>query len=558
LTEVIPANIGGQQVLILREGTTRNRGKEAQRANITAAKVVAESVKTSLGPKGMDKMLVDGLGDITITSDGATVLKEMDIQHPAGKMIVEIAKTTDAEVGDGTTSVAVFAGKLLEKAEVLLDQRIHSTIIIDGYKVAADKAIEILNSIAIKVSPTDKEMLRKVAMTTMASKLISEDKEYLANIAVDAVLKITQKTGEEYNVDIADIKVDKKAGESMGETILVDGLILDKEVVHSGMPKRIENAKILLMNAPLEIEKTEFTAKINIERPEEMKAFLDEEENMLKAMVDKIVATGANVLICQKNIDDITQHYLAKKGILAIRRATESNMAQLSKATGAKVAGNLDDMSSKDLGQAKLVEERKVEDDKWVFIEGCKNPRSVNILIRGGTKKVIEEAERSIHDALCVIRDIIQRPYIVAGGGAPEVEVASRLRKWAEKISGKEQLAALSFADAMEVIPITLAENAGLDPVNILVALRAQHEKGNKWAGVDAFEGKANDMAKLNVYEPLVVKEQIVKSANELATMILRIDDVIAASKPVGGHRLLGRLWVERSQSTKLSTFLFS
>jgi len=535
MTEVIPANIGGQQVLILREGTSRSRGKEAQRANITAAKVVAESVRTTLGPKGMDKMLVDSLGDITITNDGATILKEMDIQHPAAKMMVEVSKTTDSEVGDGTTSVAVFAGKLLEKAEALLDQRIHSTIIVDGYREATDKAIEILGAIAINVSPTDKEMLKKVAITTMATKLVTENKEYLADIAVKAVLKITQKTDEGYRVDIDDIKVDKKAGESMGETTLIEGLIIDKEVVHPGMPKRIEDAKILLVNAPLEIEKTEFTAKINIERPEEMKAFLDEEENMLKTMVDKVVTSGANVLICQKGIDDVAQHYLAKKGVLAIRRATESNMKKLSQATGAKIAGNLDDISSKDLGHAKLVEERKIEEDKWVFIEGCKNPLSVDILIRGGTKKVVDEAERSIHDALCVIRDIIQRPYVVAGRGAPEAETASRLRKWAEKISGKEQLAALSFADAMEVIPMTLAENAGLDPVNILVALRARHEKDEIWAGVDAFEGKVNDMAKLNVYEPLVVKEQIVKSANELVSMILRIDDVIAAGKTSGG-----------------------
>jgi len=534
MTEAIPATISGQPVLILREGTSRSRGKEAQRANITAAKVVAESVRTSLGPKGMDKMLVDGLGDITITSDGATVLKEMDIQHPAAKMMVEISKTTDNEVGDGTTSVAVFAGRLLEKAEELINQNIHSTIIVDGYREAADKALEYFKNIAIKVSPTDKEMLKKVAMTSMASKLVSENKEYLADLAVEAILKITQKTEEGYKASLDDIKVDKKAGESMVETRLIEGVILDKEVVHSGMPKRIENAKIALLNAPLEIEKTEFTAKINIERPEEMKAFLDEEEHMLKSMVDKIVASGANVLICQKGLDDVAQHYLAKQGVLAVRRATESNMEKLSKATGAKIVINLDDLRAKDLGYAKLVEERKIADDKWVFIEGCKNPKSVNILIRGGTDKVVEEAERSIHDALCVIRDIVQNPYVVAGGGAPEAEVSSRLRKWAGQRSGKEQLAALSFAEALEVIPTTLAENAGLDPINILVELRARHEKGDTWAGVDSFEGKVKDMTKLNVYEPLVVKEQIIKSASEVASMILRIDDVIAAGKSGG------------------------
>ena len=535
MTEATLTSIRGQPVLILKEGTSRSRGKEAQRANITAAKLVAESVRSTLGPKGMDKMLVDSLGDITITNDGATVLKEMDVQHPAAKMIVEVAKTTDSEVGDGTTSVAVLTGKLLERAEGLLDQKIHSTIIVDGYRDATEKAIEFLNAIAIKVSPTEKEMLKKVAMTSMAGKLISESKEYLADLAVDAVMKIVRKTEEGYKVDIDDIKVDKKAGGSIGETSLIEGLILDKEVVHSSMPKRVENAHILLVNAPFEIEKTEFSAKINIEKPEEMKAFLNEEEHMLKAMADKVVAVGADVLICQKGIDDVIQYYLAKKGVLAVRRATESNMTKLSKATGAKVVANIEGLSSKDLGHAKLVEERKVGGDKWIFIEGCKNPLSVDILIRGGTDKVVEEAERSIHDALCVIRDLVQRPYVVAGGGAPEAETASRLRKWAEKLPGKEQLAALSFANAMEVIPMTLAENAGLDSVNILVALRARHEKGDVWAGVDALEGKVNDMAKLDVYEPLVVKEQIVKSASEAACMIIRVDDVIASGKTAGG-----------------------
>ena len=531
MTEAVPAMISGQPVLILREGTSRSRGKEAQRANIMAAKVVAETVKTCLGPKGMDKMLVDSLGDITITSDGATVLKEMDIQHPAGKMMVEVAKTTDSEVGDGTTSVAVLSGKLLEKAEDLINQNIHPTIIVDGYREATNKALEYFNDIAIKVSPTDREMLKKVAMTAMASKLVSENKEYLADLAVNAVLKVAQKTDEGYKVDIDDIKIDKKAGESMVETRFIEGIVLDKEVVHPGMPKRIENAKIALLNCPLEIEKTEFSAKINIERPEEMKAFLDEEEHMLGSMVDKIVSAGTNVLICQKGIDDVAQHYLAKRGVLAVRRASESNIDKLAKATGGKVIISIDDLTSKDLGFAKLVEERKVGDDKWVFIEGCKNPRSVDIVIRGGTDKVVDEAERSIHDALCVVRDLIQRPCVVAGGGAPEAEVSSRLRKWAEKLSGKEQLAALSFAEALEVIPITLAENAGLDSIDILVELRSRHEKGDRWAGVDVFEGKVKDMAKLNVYEPLVVKEQIIKSASEVASMILRIDDVIASGK---------------------------
>jgi thermosome len=529
MAQAIPATISGQPVLILREGARRSRGKEAQRANIMAAKVVAEIVKTSLGPKGMDKMLVDSLGDITITSDGATILKEMDIQHPAAKMMVEISKTTDNEVGDGTTSVAVFAGKLLEKGEDLLNQNIHSTIIVDGYREATEKALEFLKDIGIEVSSIDKEILRKIAMTSMASKLVSENKRYLANLAVDAVLRIAKKVGKEYRVDLDDIKVDKKAGESMVDTKLIEGIILDKEVVHPGMPKRIVNAQIALLNTPLEIEKTEFTAKINIEQPEEMKAFLDEEERMLQNMVERIESVGTNVLICQKGIDDAAQHFLAKKGVLAIRRATQSNVEKVSRATGAKIVVNIEDLTDGDLGNAKLVEERKVGEDKWIFIEGCKNPKSVNILIRGGAEKVIDEVERSIHDAICVVRDVVQNPYIVAGGGAPEAEISFRVRRWAEHLSGKEQLAALSFAEALEVIPITLAENSGLDPIDILVELRSRHEKGEIWAGVTVLEGKVSNMRESNVYEPVAVKEQVIKSASEVASMILRIDDVIAS-----------------------------
>ena len=535
MTEAIPAMISGQPVLILKEGTSRSRGKEAQRANITAASVVAETVKSSLGPKGMDKMLVDGLGDVTITNDGATILKEMDIQHPAAKMMVEIAKATDDEVGDGTTSVVVFAGKLLEKAQGLVDQNIHSTIIVDGFKEASEKALEYLKDIAIKVSPTDDDMLMKVAITTLSSKLVSGYSQHLGKISVDAVRKVAQKSDEGYKIDLGDIKINKKAGESMEESCLIEGIVLDKEVVHSGMPKTVKSANIALLNTPLEVEKTEFTAKINIESPEDMKAFLDEEENMLRNMVGKVTKSGANVLICQKGIDDVAQHFLAKAGVLAVRRASESNMEAISKATGAKIVVNLEGLVDKDLGHAQLVEERKMGDDKWVFIEGCKNPRALTILLRGGTEKVIDEAERAIHDTLCVVKDIMQRPYVVAGGGAPEIEVSSRVRKWAESLSGKEQLAAIVFAEALEVIPISLAENSGLDPVDILVELRSRHEKGEKWAGVNAMEGRVSDMSKLDVYEPLVVKEQIIKAASEAASMILRIDDVIAASKSAGG-----------------------
>jgi thermosome len=534
MTEAVPAMISGQPVLILKEGTSRSRGKEAQRANIMAANVVAESVKSSLGPKGMDKMLVDSLGDVTITNDGATILKEMDIQHPAAKMMVEIAKATDDEVGDGTTSVVVFAGRLLEKAQNLIDQNIHSTIIVDGYKAASEKALEYLQAIAIKISPTDTDMLMKAAKTTMSSKIVSGYSQHLGKIAVDAIMKVAQKTEEGYKIDLADVKVDKKAGESMEDTCLIEGIALDKEVVHSGMPKTIKNAKIALLNSPLEVEKTEFTAKINIESPEDMKAFLDEEENMLKTMVEKVAKSGANVLICQKGIDDVAQHFLAKAGIMAVRRASESNIEKIAKATGAKIVVSLESLTEKDLGHAQLVEERKMGDDKWVFIEGCKNPRALTILIRGGTEKILDETERSIHDTLCVIKDIMQRPYVVAGGGAPEIEISSRIRKWADTLSGKEQLAAIAFAEALEVVPTSLAENSGLDPVDILVDLRSRHEKGEVWAGVDAGEGRVKNMSKLDVYEPLVVKEQIVKAATEAACMILRIDDVIAAGKGSG------------------------
>ena len=531
MTEAVPAMISGQPVLILKEGTSRSRGKEAKHANIMAATVVAETVKSSLGPKGMDKMLVDSLGDVTITSDGATILKEMDIQHPAAKMMVEIAKSTDDEVGDGTTSVVVFAGRLLEKAQSLIDQNIHSTIIIDGYTAASEKALEYLKDIAIATTATDRGMLMKVAMTTMASKIVANYKEHLSKIAVDAVMSVAQKAEDGYKIDLADIKVDKKAGESVEETRLIEGIVLDKEVVHSGMPKRIEDAKIALLNTPLEVEKTEFTAKINIESPEDMKAFLDEEENMLRSMVEKITNTGANVLICQKGIDDVAQYFLAKAGVLAIRRASESNIEKIAKATSAKIVVNIESLTEEDLGYAQLVEERKLGEDEWVFIEGCKNPRALTVLIRGGTEKVIDEAERSLHDTLCVVKDIMQRPYVVAGGGAPEIEVSSRLRKWAESLSGKEQLAAIAFAEALEVIPVSLAENSGMDPVDTLVELRSLHEKGEKWAGVNAIDGVVQSMTKLDVYEPLAVKEQIIKAASEAASMILRIDDVIAAGR---------------------------
>ena len=525
------SSAGGIPVLILKEGTSRARGREAQHNNIMAARIIAEAVKSSLGPKGMDKMLVDSLGDVTITSDGKTILDEIDVEHPAAKMMVEVAKTQDDEVGDGTTTSVVVAGELLTKAEELIDKNVHPTVIIDGYRKAADKALEILENIAIPVDPTDKEALKKVAMTSMASKIVSENKEQLADIAVDAVLHVARKVGDQYRVDLDNIMVEKKPGESLTETRMIEGIVLDKEVVHSGMPKRVEKAKIALLNCPLEVEKTEFDAKIHIDTPEAMEAFLREEENMLREMVEKIAAAGANVVICQKGIDDMAQHFLARKGILAVRRAKKSDMEKLSKATGGKITTNLDGLSEEDLGYADLVEERKVGDDKMVFIEGCRDPHAVAILVRGGAERIVDEAERSIHDALCVVRDVVQEPKILVGGGAPEIEVAKELRKYAESLPGREQLAVQSFADAIETVPVTLAENAGLDPIDILSELRAAHDKGEKWAGVDVFKGKVDNMQKFEVYEPLAVKKQVIKSTTEAATMILKIDDVIAAGK---------------------------
>lgn len=523
--------LAGTPVLILKEGSTRERGRGAQHANITAARFVAEVVKSALGPKGMDKMLVDSFGDVTVTSDGHTILKEMDIQHPAAKMMVEVAKTQDDEVGDGTTTAVVIAGELLGKAEDLVEKNVHPTVIIDGYRKAADKALETLEKIAIPVKPKDKDFLKKVAMTAMASKLVAENREYLADIAASAILHVAQKVEGQYKVDLDDVMVEKKAGESLTDTKLIEGIVLDKEVVHPGMPKRIENAKVALLDCALEVEKTEFDAKLNIESPEQMEAFLQQEENMLRDMVEKVAEKGANVLICQKGIDDMAQHFLARKGILAVRRAKKSDMEKLAKATGGKVVTNLDDFAKLDLGYADLVEERKIGDDKMIFIEGCRNPRSVAILIRGGTERIVDEAERSIHDALCVVRDVVQEPKIVAGGGAPELEVAGVLKEYADTLPGREALAVQRYAEALEVVPTTLSENAGLDPIDIISELRARHEKGEVWAGVDVHEGKVDDMKELEVLEPLAVKKQIIKSATEAASMILKIDDVIAAGK---------------------------
>jgi thermosome len=526
-----PAQAGGIPVLVLREGSNRSRGRDAQHGNITAAKIVAESVRSALGPKGMDKMLVDSFGDVTVTSDGRTILDEMDIQHPAAKMLVEVAKAQDNEAGDGTTSAVIIAGDLLNRAEELIDKNIHPTIIIDGYKKAAEKALETLEKLAIPVDLEKKDYLKKAAVTAMASKLVAEHKEYLADLAVKAMMAVAEKQDGSYKVDVEDVRVEKKTGESIGDTSLINGIVLDKEVVHSGMPKRVEKAKIALLDTSLEIEKTELDSKINIESPDQIEAFLKQEEFMLRDMADKIVAAGANVVICQKGIDDMVQHFLARKGLLAVRRAKKSDMEKLAKATGAKIVINLDGISKADLGYAALVEERKIGDDKMTFIEGCKNPRAVTLLIRAGTHRMIDEAERSIHDALCVIRDIVEEPKVVAGGSAPELEIARVLKNYAETLPGREQLAVRIYAEALEAIAITLTENAGLDPIDILSNLRSRHEKGEKWAGIEVIEGKVQDMSKIGVFEPITVKKQIIKSATEAASMILKIDDVIASEK---------------------------
>jgi thermosome len=536
----------GQPVIILKEGSGESRGREAQRNNISAAKLIAEVVRTSLGPRGMDKMLVDSMGDVTITNDGATMLKELDVQHPAAKMMVEISKSTDNEVGDGTTSAVVVAGALLEKAEELIIKDVHPVVIVDGYSRAAEKAQKILEEAAEKIDPLGKTDLLKIANTSMLTKLVNEDAPHLAGVVTDAILLISEKVEKGYKADIDNVKVEKKPGGALTDTQLIRGMVLDKEVVHSGMPKKIEEAKIALINSPLEIEKTEFSAEIRINDPEQMQKFMEEESNILKAMVDKVKDSGANVLICQKGIDDLAQHYLAKGGVLAVRRVKESDMSKLAKATGARMVTNLDDLTAKDLGFAKTVEERKLEDDKWVFIEGCKNPKAVTILVRGGTQRIVDEAERALHDALMVTKDVVELPAIVAGGGAPEAEVSVQLRAWAQKLSGREQLAALKFADAIESIPLTLAENAGMDPIDTQVDLRARHGKEGKWYGVDALSGKVADMYSKSVVEPLAVKLQILRAATEAASMILRIDDVIAASKmkapptPPGGGGGMG------------------
>ncbi len=526
----------GQPVLILKEGTTRSRGKEAQRNNIMAARVIGEVLKTTLGPRGMDKMLIDSLGDITITNDGAAILKEIDVEHPAAKMMVEIAKTQDDMVGDGTTSAVVLASELLKKAEELLDQNIHPTILVSGYRKASQKAIEVISKTAVPLDVNDKKLLLKVALTSMSSKAVGAAKDHLAEISIEAVKQIAEQRGEKTIADIDNIQLIKKTGKSLLETQLIQGVIIDKEVVNPGMPKKKENAKIALLDSALEIEKTEITAEIRIKDPSQMKAFLDQETNMLQDMVTKVKASGADIVFCQKGIDDMVQHFLAKEGIMAARRVKESDMEKLARATGGRIVSDLDDLKKADLGLAGHVEERKIGDDKMIFVEKCKDPHSVAILIRAGLERMVDEAERALTDSLSVVSDVIENNKIVPGGGAIEIEIAKELRKYATKVGGREQLAVEAFADAVEVIPRTLAENAGLEPIDILVELRQVHDKENgKFMGINIFTGKLQDSIANGVIEPIMVKEQAIKSASESAAMILRIDDVITAKSPKGG-----------------------
>ncbi len=517
-------------VLVLKESALQQKGRDAQQNNIAAAKLVSDLVRSSLGPRGLDKMLVDSLGDVTITNDGATILKEIDVQHPAAKMMVEISKAMDNEVGDGTTSSVVFGGALLAKAEDLLKKDVHSSVIVDGYQAAAEKSLDILSGLAKKIQPDDKEYLIKIAKTSMQSKLISEDSGPLSKIIVDAVMSISAKRDQAYSVDLDNIKVEKKSGGSIQDTQLIQGIVLDKEIVHSEMPTKIQGAKIALLNTALEVEKTEMSAEIRINDPTQMQMFLEEENRMLKSMVEKIHDSGANVLLCQKGIDDIAQYYLGKKGILAVRRIKESDMVKLGKATGGRVTANVDDLTPADLGNANLVGQKKVESDKWVFVEGCKNPQSVTLLIRGGSQRIVDEVDRSIHDALMVVKDVIEKPAIVAGGGAPESFIAAQLKEWADSFDGREQLAIKKYAEALETIPLTISENAGMDPIDTMASLRAKQNQGKKWTGIDARNAGIADMLELDIVEPAVVKEQIIKSATETACMILRIDDVIAVS----------------------------
>jgi len=530
------ASLGGQPILILKEGSQRTRGRDAQGNNIAAAKAVASAVRTTLGPKGMDKMLVDTIGDVVITNDGVTILKEMDIEHPAAKMMVEVAKTQDDEVGDGTTTAVVVAGELLKRAEDLLEQDVHPTVIAHGFRMAADKAQEILKDIAIEIEPGHEEMLYKIADTAMTGKGAEASKEKLCNLVVKAVTMVADEDG---TVDSDNVKVEKKVGGSSEDSEIIEGMIIDKERVHPGMPREVTDAKILLLNAAVEFKKTEVDAEISITSPDQLQMFLDEEEKMIRSIVDKVIASGANVIFCQKGIDDIAQHYLAKAGILAVRRVKKSDMEKLARATGGAVVSSIDAISSEELGKAGKVEEKKISGEEMIYVTECENPKAVSIIVRGGTEHVVDELERALEDALRVVSVTLEDKKFVAGGGSPEIELSLRLRDYAASVGGRAQLAIEAFANALEIIPRTLAENAGLDPIDMLVAMRAEHEKkgaDSRNFGLDVFNAKTGNMLDAGVIEPLRVKTQAVASAAEAAVMILRIDDVIASAGKEGGE----------------------
>lgn len=525
--------MAGQPIFILKEGSKRTRGRDAQSNNIMAAKAVAEAVRTTLGPKGMDKMLVDSMGDVVITNDGATILKEMDIEHPAAKMVVEVAKTQDEEVGDGTTSAAVVAGQLLSKAEDLIEQEIHPTIIAAGYRLAAEKAVEVLNSLAMTVELSNRDLLVSIAETAMTGKGAESSKKLLSEIAVDAVTSVVDTNGKN-TVDRDNINVVKKVGGKVEDSELIRGMIIDKERIHPNMPEKVKDAKIILLNSAIELKDTEVDAEISITSPDQLQSFLDQEEQMLKKIVQKVISSGATVVFCQKGIEELAQHYLAKAGIFAVRRVKKSDMEKLARATGGKLITNMDEITPEDLGYAALVEEKKVGGDSMTFVTGCDNPKAVTILLRGGTEHVVDSIDSALEDALRVVGVAIEDEKLVAGGGSPEVEVALRLQEYAATLEGREQLAVKAYAEALEIIPRTLAENAGLDPIDMLMELRSQHEKGIKTAGLNVYDGKVVDMWKNFVVEPLRVKTQVINAATESAVMILRIDDIIASTRAAG------------------------
>lgn len=532
------ARMGGQPVYILAEGAQRIWGKDARRMNIMAARVIAEAVKTTLGPKGMDKMLVSTTGDVIVTNDGAAILKEVEIKHPAAKMMVEVAKTQEKEAGDGTTTAVVFAGELLKRAEELLDQDVHATVIARGYRMAGEEAIKVLREMSREIQPTDEGTLRKVALTSLFSKAPGVTaKEHLADLAVQAVKLVTEKRDGGLKIDKEDIKVQKHAGKVTRDSEIVHGIVLDKERAHPNMPRLVENAKIALINTELKIKKTETDAKLGVTTPEQLRSFLDKEEEPLKNMVKDIAASGANCVFCQKDIDDVVQYFLAKEGIFAVKSLSEKDLKLIAKATGSSIVTSLKDITQKDLGRAAKVEERKISGKEFIFIEGCQKPKAVTLFIRGGTEHIIDEIERSMDDAISVVRNVIEDRQVLPGGGAPEVEIAKKIREFSSKVSGREQLAIVEFANAIEVVPKALAENAGLDPINTLIELRAEHENGKINSGIELSTGKTQDMYKLGVIEPLRVKQQVVKSATEVANMILRIDDVIAAKGGLGGEK---------------------